>query len=89
MIAKSSGNETFASISYHSFDTDEDALAAAETDTGNALVVVVTSDEDGFHTSVILPEASALSMDDADDYSDFFKPDVLRLCRSQIRGIDQ
>lgn len=71
MIAKSSGNETFASISYHSFDTDEDALAAAETDTGNALVVVVTSDEDGFHTSVILPEASALSMDDADDYSDF------------------
>ena len=52
MIAKSSGNETFASISYHSFDTDEDALAAAETDTGNA-------------------EASALSMDDADDYSDF------------------
>ena len=29
MIAKSSGNETFASISYHNFDTDEDALAAA------------------------------------------------------------
>lgn len=71
MIAKSSDNEPFSSISYHSFDTDEDALAAANTNTGNALVVVVTSDEDGFHTSVILPETSALSMDDADDYSDF------------------
>ncbi len=70
-IASSAGNDTYASISYHSFDTDKEALSASESDTGNALAVVVTSDEDGYHASVIVPEASALSMDDADDYSDF------------------
>lgn len=70
-IASAAQNDTYASISYHSFDTDKEALAAANNDTGNALAVVVTSDEDGYHASVIVPEASALSMDDADDYSDF------------------
>lgn len=70
-IASAAQNNTYASISYHSFDTDTEALAASESDTGNALAVVITSDEDGYHASVIVPEASALSLDDADDYSDF------------------
>lgn len=72
MIASATNNDAYSSITYHSFDTDDEALTAADADTGNALALVITSDEtDGFHVNVLVPEASALSTDDANDYSDF------------------
>lgn len=72
LIASATNNDTYSSITYHSFATDDEALTAADNDTGNALALVITLDDtDGFHVNVLVPDASALSTDDADDYGDF------------------
>lgn len=71
MLAASSGEEGYSAINYHTSDTDEEAISGAETGATALALVIKTDENDEFHASVIVPDASVLSESDASHYSDF------------------
>lgn len=65
------GGSPYSEVHYHISGSEEDALEAADSDTGSCLALIIDKKDGQYTASVVLPESSALTMEDADGYGAF------------------